>query len=162
MHGNVDTRKPMEWKDTVLKFYRLKSHGLTFKGNVYDYAYVSDKRSVGLVTEIVNPFIMTIAFFPSMKNKRTFVSTVRFDKNTDFIIPRYESLLKFANYIVQKDFQPDKTVDLGNSGLFTLGKRARLHEKLADLYKEFGDYLSEYDSLLLFICRWLGLEGVFK
>ena len=162
MHGNVDTRKPMEWKEAVLKFYRLKSHGLTFKGNIYDYAYISDKRSVGLITEIVNPFIMTIAFFPSMKNKRTFVSTVRFDKNTDFIIPRYESLLKFANYIVQKDFQPDKTVDLGNSGLFTLGKRARLHEKLADLYKEFGDYLSEYDSLLLFICRWLGLEDVFK
>ena len=162
MHGNVDTRKPMEWKETVLKYFRLKSHGLTFKGNLFDYAYISDKRSVGLITEIVNPFIITIAFFPSMKNKRTFVSTVRFDKNTDFIIPRYESLLKFANYIVQKDFQPDKTVDLGNGGKFTLGKRARLHEKLAELYKEFGDNLSEYDSLLLFICRWLGLEDVFK
>ena len=162
MHGNAKTPMSMEWKETVLKLFKLKSHGLTFRGNIHDYAYISDKRSVGIITEIVSPYFFTIAFFPSMTNKRTFVSTVRFDKNRDFIIPRYESLLKFANYIVQKDFQPDKTVDLGDGRIFMLGKRARLHEKLAELYKEFGDDLSEYDSLLLFICRWLGLEKVFK
>jgi hypothetical protein len=151
----------MEWKDIVLKFYRLKSHGLTFKGNKYDYAYISDKKSVGVITEIIGDNIFTIAFFPSMKNENTFIATIRFNRNTDFIIPTYESLLKFANYIVQKDFQMDKTIDLGESGILTPGKYV-FHEKLAELYREYGDHLSEYDMLLLFICRWLGLEDVFN
>lgn len=151
----------MEWKEIVLKFYRLKSHGLTFKGNKYDFAYISDKKSVGVITEIIGDNIFTIAFFPSMKNDTTFIATIRFNRNTDFIIPTYESLLKFANYIVQKDFQPDKTIDLGESRMLTPGKHV-FHEKLAQLYREYGDKLSEYDMLLLFICRWLGLEDVFK
>lgn len=151
----------MEWQEIVLKFYRLKSHGLTFKGNKYDYAYISDKKSVGVITEIIGDNIFTIAFFPSMKNDTTFIATIRFNRNADFIIPTYESLLKFANYIVQKDFQPDKTIDLGESRLLTPGKHV-FHEKLAELYREYGDKMSEYDMLLLFICRWLGLEDVFK
>ncbi len=151
----------MEWNETVLKFYRLKSNGLTFKGNKYDYAYISDKKSVGVITEIIGDNIFTIAFFPSMKNDRTFIATIRFNRNTDFIIPAYESLLKFANYIVQRDFQLDKTIDLGEARILTPGKHV-FHEKLAELYREYGDKLSEYDMLLLFICRWLGLEDVFK
>jgi hypothetical protein len=151
----------MEWQEIVLKFYSLKSHGLTFKGNKYDYAYISDKKSVGVITEIIGDNIFTIAFFPSMKNDTTFIATIRFNRNADFIIPTYESLLKFANYIVQKDFQPDKTIDLGASRMLTPGKHV-FHEKLAELYREYGDKMSEYDMLLLFICRWLGLEDVFK
>lgn len=151
----------MEWKDTVLKFYKLKTHSLTFKGNLYDYAYISHKKSVGVITEILGPNIYTIAFFPSMKNERSFISTVRFDRNTDFIIPTYESLLKFANYIVQKDFQLERTVDLGQGKMLSSSKHI-FHEKLAELYKQKGDRFSEYDMLLLFICRWLGLEDVFQ
>lgn len=154
-------KETMEWKDTVLKFYRLKSHSLTFKGNLYDYAYISDKKSVGVITEKHNENIYTIAFFPSMKNEESFVATIRFDRNTDFIIPTYQSLLKFANYIVRKEFKPDQTIDLGKSSLNAAGKYA-LHEKLAELYRDFGDSHSEYDMLLLFICRWLGLEDVFR
>lgn len=151
----------MEWKEIVLKFYRLKSHGLTFKGNKYDYAYISDKKSVGVITEILGENIFTIAFFPSMKNDSTFIATIRFNRSTDFIIPTYESLLKFANYIVQKDFQPDRTIDLAADRLLTPGKYL-FHEKLAEMYRKYGDKMSEYDMLLLFICRWLGLEDVFE
>lgn len=151
----------MEWKDIVLKFYRLKSHGLTFKGNKYDYAYISDKKSVGVITEIIGEYIFTVAFFPSMKNDSTFVATIRFNRATDFIIPTYESLLKFANYIVQRDFHPDKTIDLGEAHLFTPGKYI-FHEKLAEMYREYGDDMTEYDMLLLFICRWLGLKDVYE
>lgn len=151
----------MDWKELVLKFYRLKSHSLTFKGNLYDYVYISQKRSVGIITEIIGPNFFTIAFFPSMGNDKSYVSTVHFSRTADFIIPRYESLLKFANYIVQKEFQPDKTIDLGSGGLLTPGKHI-FHEKLAEMYREYGDKWSEYDMLLLFICRWLGVEDVFK
>lgn len=152
----------MEWKETVIKFYNLKSHSLTFKGNLYDFAYISSKKSVGVIMERLGENIFTIAFFPSMKNDKTFITTVGFDRSTDFIIPRYESLLKFANYIVQKDFQLDKTVDLSDGKMQSLGKHV-FHEKLAELYKEYGENMSEYDMLLLFICRWLGIEeDVFK
>ena len=153
----------MEWKEMVLKFYRLKSHSMTFKGNLYDYAYISQKKSVGIITEIIGPNIFTIAFFPSMGNTKSYVSTIHFSRTADFIIPRYESLLTFANYIVQKEFQPDKTIDLGSGKILSVppGKHI-FHEKLAEMYLEYGDKRSEYDMLLLFICRWLGLEDVFK
>ncbi|MCP5107268.1 MAG: hypothetical protein GY950_28030, partial [bacterium] len=62
--------------------------------------------------------------------------------------------------IVEKDFQPDKTIDLGNGRMMSSGKHI-FHQKLGQLYKEFGEDKSEYDMLLLFICRWLGLEDVF-
>lgn len=150
----------MEWKETVLKFYRLKSHSLTFKGKVCDYVYISDKKSVGLITEIMGENIFTIAFFPSMKNSKTFISTIRFNRATDFIIPRYESLLKFASYIIHKEIQLDKTIDLGNGKLLSSRKHV-LHEKIAELYKEYGDTMPEYDMILLFICKWLGMEDVF-
>ena len=152
----------MEWKETVIKFYSLKRHSLTFKGNLYDFTYISRKKSVGIITEILGENIFTIAFFPSMKNDKTFFSTVRFDMTIDFIIPRYESLVKFANYIVQKDFQLEKTVDLEDRKMLTPGKHL-FHERLAELYKGYGENMSEYDMLLLFICRWLGIEeDVFK
>ncbi len=151
----------MEWKDTVVKFYTLKSHSLTFKGNLYDFAYISGKKSVGVITELHGDNIFTIAFFPSMKNEETFVSTVKFDRNADFIIPRYESLMQFAYYIVHKEVELEKTINLADSSLFSTSKHS-FHEKLADLYRERGETMSEYDMLLLFICQWLGLEDVFR
>lgn len=149
-----------EWKNTVIKFYNLKRHSLTFKGNLYDFVYISNKKSVGVITEILGDNIFTIAFFPSMKNDRTYVSTIRFDRGNDFIIPRYESLIKFANYIVHKEIQLESTVDLEDRRLLFSGKHI-FHQKMADLYKQHGEKMSEYDMLLLFICQWLGLEDVF-
>ncbi|MCP4221169.1 MAG: hypothetical protein GY765_41450 [bacterium] len=151
----------MNWKDTVVKFFGLKSHSLTFKGNLYDFAYISHKKSVGVITEILGDNIYTIAFFPSMKNEETFISTINFDRAADFIIPRYESLLKFANYIVQKEIRLEKTIDIRGSGM-TSSEKHVLHEKLAELYRANGDEMSEYDMILLFICQWLGIKDVFN
>jgi hypothetical protein len=149
----------MEWKETVLKFYDLKQRSLTFKGNLYDFAYISSKKSVGIITEILGENIFTIAFFPSMKNDSTFVSTINFDRQKDFIIPRYESLLKFANYIVQKEIQLEKTIDVIDRKFAETGPTSHLlHEKLAEMYREKGKQNhSEYDMILYFICDWLGL-----
>jgi hypothetical protein len=153
----------MNWKDTVIKFYGLKQRSLTFKGNLYDFAYISDKKSVGMITEILGENLFTIVFFPSMKNDETFVSIVNFDRSKDFIIPRYESLLKFANYIIQKELKLERTVNVVDERFSdsTLQKY-RLHEKLAELYKKYGDKYSEYDTILLFICQWLGLKDIFE
>ncbi len=150
----------MEWKDTVVKFYELKRNSLTFKGNLYDYAYISNKKSVGVITEVLGENIFTIAFFPSMKNDRTFVSNVYFNRQMDFIIPRYESLLKFANYILQKEIQLEKTIDVVDHKFAEASSSSYLlYEKLAELYKEPGHQnRSQYDMILFFICRWLGLE----
>jgi hypothetical protein len=153
----------MEWKDTVIKFYALKNHSLTFKGNLYDFAYISRKKSVGLITEILGENLFTIAFFPSMKNDETFVSTINFDRSRDFIIPRYESLLKFANYIVQKEMQLESTVDVVDRKFSTPGVNSYiLHEKLSQMYKKSNSTLSEYDMLLLFISDWLGLKDIYE
>ncbi len=151
----------MDWKDTVIKFFALKNHSLTFKGNLYDYAYISRRKSVGVITEILGDNIYTIAFFPSMKNDKTYVANVTFDRTTDFIIPRYESLLKFANYIVHKEIMLESTIDAGDGSL-SVPEKHILHEKLAELYRERGDRLPEYDMMLFFICKWLGIEDVFK
>lgn len=151
---------PMEWKNIVVKFFTLKRHSLTFKGNLYDFAYISEKKSVGVITEILGDNIFTIAFFPSMKNDRTYIGTIRFDRANDFIIPRYESMLKFANYIVHKEIKLESTVDLEDRKLLSAGKDI-FHQKLAELYRQYGDTLSEYDTLLLFICQWLGIDDVF-
>jgi hypothetical protein len=150
----------MEWKDTVVKFYDLKKRSLTFKGNLYDYAYISHKKSVGIITEILGESIFTIAFFPSMKNDETFVTTVNFDRSKDFIIPRYESLLKFANYIIQKEYDLEKTVDIVDRKFAdTSSSSYKMHEKLAAMYKEsHHQQRSEYDMILFFICDWLGLK----
>lgn len=158
MKGAVESG--MEWKDTVVKFYELKRNSLTFKGNLYDYVYVSSKKSVGMITEILGENIFNIAFFPSMKNDRTYVSTVYFNRQYDFVIPRYESLLKFANYILQRDEQFEKTVDVVDPKFAEVASSSyKLHEKLAELYKEPGHrHRSEYDMILFFICRWLGLD----
>lgn len=158
----METIVTKDWKDTVVKFYALKNNSLTFKGNLYDYAYISSKKSVGVITEILGENLFTIAFFPSMKNDRTFVAVVNFDRSKDFIIPRYESLLKFANYIIQKEIQLEKTVNVVD-GKFTLPPtdKSILHEKLAAMYKKSNRDLSEYDMALYFICRWLGLRDVF-
>jgi hypothetical protein len=152
----------MDWKDTVIKFYALKSHSLTFKGNLYDFAYISHKKSVGVITEVLGNNIFTIAFFPSMKNDKTFVATINFNRATDFIIPRYENLLKFANYIVQKEIQLGKTIDVIDKKMSVTVEKHILHEKIAELYQEQGNIKSEYDMILLLICQWLGIEDVFK
>jgi hypothetical protein len=153
----------MQWKDTVVKFYALKQHSLTFKGNVFDFAYISDKKAVGIITEILGDNYFTIAFFPSMKNDQTFVASVKFNREADFIIPRYESLLKFGNYIVQKEIELERTVDIVD-GKFSDGKinKYKFHEKLAEMYKINGDGASEYDTILQFICQWLGLENIYE
>ncbi|MCP5046910.1 MAG: hypothetical protein GY940_07040 [bacterium] len=150
----------MDWKDTVVKFYDLKKRSLTFKGNLYDYAYISHKRSVGVITEILGENLFTIAFFPSMKNDQTFVGTVNFDRKRDFIIPRYESLLKFANYIIQKEIELEKTIDVIDRKFSDdITSSYKLHEKLAEMYREnTGSGRSEYDMILYFICDWLGLK----
>ena len=150
----------MEWKDTVVKFYDLKKRSLTFKGNLYDFAYISHKKSVGVITEILGERIFTVAFFPSMKNDTTFVATINFDRKRDFIIPRYESLLKFANYIIQKEIELEKTIDVVDRKFSeAVPSSYKLHEKLANLYREIGGQKwSEYDMILYFICDWLGLK----
>jgi hypothetical protein len=150
----------MEWKDTVVKFYDLKKRSLTFKGNLYDYAYISHKKSVGIITEILGESLFTVAFFPSMKNDDTFVTTINFDRNKDFIIPRYESLLKFANYIIQKEYDLEKTVDIVDRKFADASSSSfKMHEKLAAMYKESSHQdRSEYDMILYFICDWLGLK----
>lgn len=152
----------MEWKDTVVKFYALKQRSLTFKGNLYDFAYISDKKSVGMITEILGENLFTLGFFPSMKNDRTFISTINFDRAKDFIIPRYESLLKFANYIIQKELKLERTVDIVDRRFSAkeLHKHI-LHEKLAEMYKKYGETRSEYDMILFFICQWLGLGDIY-
>ncbi len=152
----------MEWKETVVKFYSLKQHSLTFKGNLYDFAYISDKKSVGIITEIMGENIFTVAFFPSMLNDRTFVSVIYFNREKDFIIPRYESLLKFANYIIQKEIELDKTIDIIDRKFSTsVVNSFKLHEKLADMYKNIHIEKSEYEMILYFVCDWLGLKDVF-
>lgn len=150
----------MEWKDTVVKFYDLKKRSLTFKGNLYDFAYISSKKSVGIITERLGENIFTLAFFPSMKNDETFVATINFDRQKDFIIPRYESLLKFANYIIQKEIELEKTVDVIDRKFTEIGSSGyKLHEKLAALYRDTNHASrSEYDMILYFICDWLGLK----
>jgi len=154
----------MEWKDTVLKFYNLKQHRVTFKGHLYDFIYISDKRSVGMITEILGETLFTVAFFPSMKNDKSFVSVVNFNREKDFIIPRYENLLKFANLIIQKEIQFDKTVDIVDrkfSEATIVGHK--LHERLAEMYKlSPNTEKSEYDMILYFICRYLGFKDIFK
>jgi hypothetical protein len=153
----------MEWKETVVKFYSLKQHSLTFKGNLYDFAYISDKKSVGMITEIMGENIFTVAFFPSMLNDRTFVSVINFNREKDFIIPRYESLLKFANYIIQKEIELDKTIDIIDRKFSTsVVNSFKLHEKLADMYKNTPVEKSEYEMILHFVCDWLGLKDVFN
>ncbi|MCP4157111.1 MAG: hypothetical protein GY757_55885 [bacterium] len=151
----------MDWKDTVVKFFALKRHSLTFKGNLYDFVYISHKKSVGVIMEILGDNIFTIAFFPSMKNEETFICTIHFDRSSDFVIPRYESLLKFANYIVHKEVMLESTINL-TDGSLSVPKKHVLHEKLAELYRERGDALSEYDMILYFLCKWLGIPDVFK
>ncbi len=151
----------INWKDTVVKFFALKNNSLTFKGNLFDFTYISHKKSVGVITEIKGDNRFTVAFFPSMKNTRSYIDTIVFDRAADFIIPRYESLLKFANYIVHKEIMLERTIDLLSDNL-TVPEKHMLHEKLAELYREHGDKMSEYDMILLFICQWLGLEDVFK
>jgi hypothetical protein len=150
----------MEWKETVVKFYDLKKRSLTFKGNLYDYAYISTKKSVGIITEILGENIFTLAFFPSMKNENTFVATINFDRQRDFIIPRYESLLKFANYIIQKEIELEKTIDVIDRKFEDVAASSfKLHEKLAEMYKRIGNtHRTEYDMILYFICDWLGLK----
>jgi hypothetical protein len=160
----VDPRvESMKWKDTVIKFYTLKQQSLTFKGNLYDFAYISHKKSVGIITEVLGENIFTIAFFPSMKNDKTFVSTIFFNRERDFIIPRYENLLKFAHYIVQKEIQLEKTVDIvGMTLAQTTSRKSLLYEKLAEISKRVGDDRAEYDILLFFICEWLGLRSIYE
>lgn len=150
----------MEWKDTVVKFYDLKKRSLTFKGNLYDYAYISTKKSVGIITEILGENIFTLAFFPSMRNDETFVATINFDRQKDFIIPRYESLLKFANYIIQKEIELEKTIDVIDRKFTEIGSSSyKLHDKLAAMYRDKNHARrSEYDMILYFICDWLGLK----
>ncbi len=153
----------MDWKNIVVKFYALKKHSLTFKGNLYDYAYISDKKSVGTITEILGENIMTIAFFPSMGNDKSFVDVINFNREKDFIIPRYESLLKFANYIIQKEISLGKTVNIRDQKFSGNGlEHYILHEKLAELYKRHGHRHSEYDMLLFFICEWLGIREIYE
>jgi len=153
----------MEWKDTVVKFYALKQHSLTFKGNLYDFVYISDKKSVGMITEILGENRFTLVFFPSMKNDKTFVETIDFDRAKDFIIPRFESLLTFANYIIQKELKLESTVDIVDRRFSDKElHKHKLHEKLAEMYKKHGDSRSEYDMILLFICQWLGLEEIYE
>ncbi len=153
----------MDWKDIVVKFYALKQRSLTFKGNLYDFAYISDKKSVGIITEILGENIFTISFFPSMKNDKTFVSTINFNRQKDFIIPRYESLLKFANYIIQKEIELEKTVDIidGKFSQPTINNY-KLHEKLAEMYRNSQTERSEYDMILYFIADWLGLKNIYE
>jgi len=150
----------MEWKETVVKFYDLKKRSLTFKGHLYDYAYISSKKSVGMITEVLGERIFTVSFFPSMRNDKSFVATINFDRSKDFIIPRYESLLKFANYIIQKELEFEKTIDVIDRKFAEASASSyRLHEQLAEMYKEPNlKQRSEYDMILFFICRWLGLE----
>ena len=154
-------RESMKWKDTVIKFYALKQQSLTFKGNLYDFAYISHKKSVGIITEVLGENIFTIAFFPSMKNDETFVSTIYFSRERDFIIPRYENLLKFAHYIVQREIQLEKTVDIGGMTISNpISGQTILYEKLAEISKKVGEDRSEYDVMLFFICEWLGLSSI--
>ncbi len=157
-----DPRKEsLKWKDMAVKFYSLKQQSLTFRGNLYDFAYISHKKSVGLITEILGENVFTIAFFPSMKNDKTFVTTIFFNRERDFIIPRYENLLKFANYIVQKEIGLEKTIDVVDKKFSDAGSYGHLlHTKLAEMYKKTGSQRSEYDMILFFICRWLGLKDI--
>lgn len=153
----------MEWKDTVIRFYALKQRSLTFKGNLYDFAYISDKKSVGMITEILGENLFTLVFFPSMRNDSTFISTINFDRSKDFIIPRYESLLKFANYIIQKELKLERTVDIVDGKFSDIElHKYKLHEILAELYKKYGESRSEYDMILFFICKWLGIGDIYE
>ena len=81
-----------------------------------EFMLINDPRKESMkwkdVTEILGENIFTISFFPSMKNDQTFIRTIYFNKERDFIIPRYENLLKFANYIIQKETQLAKTIDI--------------------------------------------------
>lgn len=140
----------LEWKDIVVKFYALKRHGLTFNANLYDFAYISSKKSVGLITEIMGESIYTIGFFPSMKNDKSFTSVINYDRARDFIIPRYENLFKYGLSVIQK------TDGKGNSN-----SRFILHETLAGLHKHETVERTDYDMLLFFICDWLGLREIY-
>lgn len=143
----------MEWKDIVVKFYALKKHSLTFKASLYDYVYISSKKSVGIITEIMGESIFTVAFFPSMKNEKTFAAVINFDRARDFIIPRYENLFKYALSIVHKS---DGSPQSGKNGRFLL------HDTLAGLYKHESAERTDFDMLLFFICDWLGLREIYE
>lgn len=153
----------MEWKNTVVKYYALKQRRLTFKGNLHDFAYISDKKSVGIITEILGENLFNIAFFPSMLNDKTFTAIVNFNRAKDFIIPRYESLLKFAGFVLHERIDLERTVDLKESRFISpLENKAILLEKLAEFYKKCSRDMSEYDLILNFICDCLGMGNIFS
>lgn len=87
----------MNWKKRILKLVRLKGQGVTFSPHLYDFIHIS-QRGIGLITNIHNRDIFSVAFIADLKNPdfEPFFDVVKFRPAFDNIIPSYESLVSYA------------------------------------------------------------------
>ena len=138
------------WKERVVRFLKLKTNGIVFNPHLYDFVYVSNKRSIGIITENNSDGTLCISFFKSLKNQETFVNRIKLDKSSDIVIPSYESLLSTAHMLIKKisanystgefEIEFEEKTDPNQS-------KHKLYGRLNILFKKTGDR-DDYDNLL--------------
>ncbi len=136
------------WKDRLLKLLRLRDKGVVFRPQLYDFLYVPDKHSVGLITEMKNSETYGVAFFPSLNNNENFHAPVPFNAKTTLVIPSFENLLSFGHQLMKRENWSSTHPDVVTSETSPQGAwKFKLYGRITSRFKTAGD-LSDYDTLL--------------
>lgn len=145
-------REPILWKDRLLRLLRLKERGIVFQARLYDFVYIPEKHSVGVVTEMRSLQLFTVSFFPSLNNTRHFIEEITFNPQTAVVIPSFESLVALGHSLVKRESYSASHPDIVHSGSGVVSEafKHKLYGRISSKLKTVGD-CPDYDFLLDFI-----------
>jgi len=143
------------WKKKVVYFVKLKAKGIEFEPSVYDFIYIGQKRSVGLITEILDNNIYAISFFKSLNSNDSFSEVIKINREKDVVIPSYENLLKVGHQFtktISNNYKTGEFEILTEENRDPNRNKFKLYGKLETLFKATGD-VNDYDNLLNMIIK---------
>ena len=137
------------WKARLLKLLKLKERGILFKARPFDFIYVPEKHAMGLIVDIPAPQRLSVAFFPSLNNKAFFFEQIKFDPQTDVVLPSFENLIEIGHTYMKRESlgtSHPSIVPAGGSQPIQSEKH-QLYGRLSSKFKTAGDS-NDYDFLI--------------
>jgi hypothetical protein len=136
------------WKERLLKLLKLRDRGVVFKPQLYDFLYVPERHSVGLIVELRDPQTFGVAFFPSLNNHESYYAQVVFQSKTTLVIPSFETLMQRGHQLMKRESWSSSHPDVILSGGETHDSvKFKLYGRLSSRFKASGDG-PDYETLL--------------